>query len=367
MFKLHVVQAKHGDALLLSFGTAAKPRHILIDGGPSGNYAADLQPALAAILGRAGKLDLVVLSHVDNDHVVGLLDLLAAVEEDQVSGRPVRTKIAGLWHNSFERTVDPGGRVAKQMQANMMMLARMNTPLGADTLETFYGIREGNRLRLLAKKLGIPINKGFQKDVLLAARTPVKFGPLELQIAGPNKSQLEALETKWLEWLNDAAAKIAKDAATAAMSDGSIPNLSSIVLLAKCAGKRILLTGDARGDYVVDGLRTAGLLKQDKLHVDVLKVQHHGSNRNTTASFFNTITADTYVLSADGRHGNPKLDTMTWIVESARARQEPITLVATNETETIVALQKQLPPADHGYTLRLLPEHAHSIEITLSA
>jgi hypothetical protein len=249
----------------------------------------------------------------------------------------------------------------------MMMLARMNTPLGADTLETFYGIREGNRLRLLAKKLGIPINKGFQKDVLLAARTPVKFGPLELQIAGPNKSQLEALETKWLEWLNDAAVKIAKDAATAAMSDGSIPNLSSIVLLAKCAGKRILLTGDARGDYVVDGLRTAGLLKQDKLHVDVLKVQHHGSNRNTTASFFNTITADTYVLSADGRHGNPKLDTMTWIVESARARQEPITLVATNETETIVALQKQLPPADHGYTLRLLPEHAHSIEITLSA
>lgn len=367
MFKLHVVQAKYGDALLLSFGTAAKPRHILIDGGPSGNYEAELEPALEAIVGKGKKLDLVVLSHVDNDHILGLLDLFAAVEDDQVSGRKLRTKIASLWHNSFERTVDPSGKVGQQMRANMMMLARMNTPLSTDTLETFYGIKEGSRLRLMAKKLGIPINKGFKGDVLLAAKTPVKFGPLELQVAGPNKEQLKTLETEWLKWLEEAAKRIAKDAATAAMSDSSIPNLSSIVLLAKCGSKSILLTGDARGDYVIEGLRTAGLLKKNKLHVDVLKVQHHGSNRNTTAAFFNTITADIYVLSADGRHGNPKLDTMQWIVQGARARGQRITLVATNETETIAALQNQLPPAAYGYTLRLLPKQEHSIEIALSA
>jgi beta-lactamase superfamily II metal-dependent hydrolase len=366
MFKLHVVQAKYGDALLLSFGTAAKPRHILIDGGPSGNYEAELEPALEAIVGKGKQLDLVVLSHVDNDPVLGLLDLFAAVEDDQVSGRKPRTKIASLWHNSFERTVDPAGKVGQQMQANMMMLARMNTPLGADTLETFYGIKEGSRLRLMAKKLGIPINKSFKADVLLAARTPVKLGPLQIHVAGPNKDQLKTLETEWLEWLEEAAKRIARDAATAAMTDSSIPNLSSIVLLAKCSGKSILLTGDARGDYVVEGLRTAGLLKNGKLHVDVLKVQHHGSNRNTDAAFFNTITADTYVLSANGRHGNPKLDTMRWIVQGARARGQRIALVATNETETIVALQKQLPPTDYGYTLRLLPEQQHSIEIALS-
>jgi len=58
---------------------------------------------------------------------------------------------------------------------------------------------------------------------------------------------------------------------------------------------------------------------------------------------------------------------MKWIVESARARKQRITLVATNETETIIELQKKLPPSDYGYTLQLLPEHEHSIEITLSA
>jgi beta-lactamase superfamily II metal-dependent hydrolase len=371
MYKLHVVQAKYGDALIMSFGTKARPRHILIDGGPSKNYDADLGPALERIVGKGGQLDLVVLSHVDNDHVIGLLDLLAAVEEDQVSDRSPRTKIAGLWHNSFERTIDPTGASMQQMQAIMMMAgaAKMTTPLATDTLQTLYGIKEGNRLRLMAKKLGIPINKGFEQDVLQveAARTAIKFGPLALRVAGPSKTNLKALQTAWLKWLEEAAQKIANDPATAAMSDQSMPNLSSIVLLSECEDKTILLTGDARGDHIIEGLQTAKLLKKGKLHVDVLKVQHHGSQRNTTPDFFNTITADTYVLSADGRHGNPKFDTMKWIVEGARARKQRITLVATNETETIIELQKKLPPSGYGYTLQLLPEHEHSTEIALSA
>jgi hypothetical protein len=257
------------------------------------------------------------------------------------------------------------------MQAIMTMAAaaKITTPLATDTLDTFYGIKEGNRLRLLEKKLKVPTNKGFKDDVLLveSAKAPIKFGPLELKIAGPNKANLKTLQTQWLRWLEEAAQKIAADPATAAMSDSSKPNLSSIVLLAKCDGKTILLTGDARGDYIIEGLQTAGLAKNGKLHVDVLKVQHHGSNRNTTPDFFSAITADTYVLSADGRHGNPKVDTMKWIVQAARHRRQPITLVATNQTETITELQKKLPQADFGYTLQLLPEREHSIEIVLNA
>lgn len=359
MFKLHVVQAKYGDALILSFGRPASPHHILIDGGPSGNYAADLEPALDEIAGKGGKLDLVVLSHVDSDHVIGVLDLFAAVEEDLVSDRDPRTQIAGLWHNSFERTIDPTGEVAEQMQVMMKMARAANMTMRA-TADTFYGIKEGNRLRILAQKLKIPSNKGFKGDVLLAdtAKLPIKFGPLELRIAGPNKANLKALQSEWLNWLEETAQKIASDPAATAMSDNSVPNLSSVVLLAKCDNKTILLTGDARGDFIIEGLQTARIARHGRLHVDVLKVQHHGSNRNTTRDFFNAITADTYVLSADGRHNNPKFETMKWIVEAARDRKQPITLVATNQTETIDELQKKLAPSDYGYTLKIMPENS---------
>ena len=65
------------------------------------------------------------------------------------------------------------------------------------------------------------------------------------------------------------------------------------------------MTGDARGDYVIDGLKRAGRLENGSAHVDVLKLRHHGSARNVDQNFFATVTADDYVISANGLYGNP--------------------------------------------------------------
>jgi beta-lactamase superfamily II metal-dependent hydrolase len=367
MLKLHVVQAQFGDSLVIAFGSASNSRHILIDGGPSGNYAADLRPALSAILRKGGKLDLLILSHVDNDHIVGVLDLLADIEDDAVSGRSPRLRVAGLWHNSFDRTIDPSGEVLRQMQTMMMMAGAPATAMPLMT-DAFYGIKEGNRLRIMAQKLKIPINKGFKDELILVetARKSIKLGPLELTIAGPNKPELNDLRTEWLNWLEETAQKVAIDPGTAAMADESVPNLSSIVILAKCDGKTLLLTGDARGDHIVEGLKAAKLAKNGKLHVDALKVQHHGSDRNTTRAFFDAVTADKYIISANGKYGNPDFDTLKWIVESAKNRNRPIALVTTNKTETIKELQTKLKPSAYGYTLTTLPPGQHSIDVTLS-
>jgi beta-lactamase superfamily II metal-dependent hydrolase len=368
MFKLHVIQAQCGDSLLLEFGVRAKPRYILIDGGPPGSYATDLRAALGQIVGSRGKLDLVVLSHIDNDHIVGILDLLAEMEDDQVSERPPRVQVAGMWHNSFERSIDPTGGILQHFQ-NMMAMAgisKVAMPLAADA---FYGITEGNRLRLMEKKLKIPANKGFKDDLILvetAGKQDISIGPLKIRIAGPNKANLKALQTEWLEWLAETSEKMASNPAAATMADRSIPNLSSIVLLARCGGKTVLLTGDARGDHILAGLGTAKLTRRGKLHVDVLKVQHHGSDRNASRDFFACVTADTYVLSANGKYGNPDLTTLQWIVETAHDRQRPITLVVTNETQSISELQKRLNPATYGYTLTALGAGKHSLAVTLA-
>ena len=101
--------------------------------------------------------------------------------------------------------------------------------------------------------------------------------------------------------------------ALAAYVDKSVPNLSSIVVLAEAGGKRMLLTGDARGDKILEGLRArrpAGRpARTSKMHVDLLKVPHHGSANNLDDDFFERITADHYVFSGDGEHGNPERET----------------------------------------------------------
>jgi hypothetical protein len=81
--------------------------------------------------------------------------------------------------------------------------------------------------------------------------------------------------------------------------------------LAEAEGKRILLTGDARGDKILRGLELVGVLKPNKsMRVDVLKMPHHGSNRNMERGFLERIVADHYVFSGNGEHGNPERDTL---------------------------------------------------------
>jgi len=104
----------------------------------------------------------------------------------------------------------------------------------------------------------------------------------------------------------------------AAYTDQSPYNLSSIVVLVEFGGKRILLTGDARGDHIVDGLIKARLLKNedDTLHIDVLKLPHHGSDRDVEKKFFRQITANHYLISANGKYDNPELDVLRWISQA---------------------------------------------------
>ena len=141
------------------------------------------------------------------------------------------------------------------------------------------------------------------------------------------------------------------------MSDRSVPNLSSIMILAQADGKKILLTGDARGDHLIQGLQQTSLLKTNgTLHVDILKVPHHGSSRNVDEEFFKRITADKYVISANGKYGNPDLETLIWIVKAAKEKQRNIEIFVTNQTPTIEKLLQEYFPAEYGYRLTLMEE-----------
>jgi hypothetical protein len=366
MFKLHAVQAQFGDCLILEFGTAANPRFILIDGGPPHNFTDDLDDALQAIVTSA-KLDLAILSHIDNDHIVGLLDLLAALEEDVANGGTPRVTIRGLWHNSFQQALDPDGEIGQRLQTLMTMAgsASVAMPLAADA---FFGVKEGNRLRILAKKLKLPVNQGFANDLVMleTATQAIKFGPLTLRVLGPNQANLDGLRVEWLKWLSKTEQKMASDPQTMANSDKSIPNLSSIVLLAECDKKTLLLTGDARSDHIFSGLDQAGLLTDGKLHVDVMKVAHHGSDRDHTPAFFKAVTADRYVISANGRYDNPDLKTLQWIVEAAHGAARPIEIVVTNPTATTKAIKESYKPSEFGYRLTVKPKTKHCIDVSLS-
>jgi hypothetical protein len=51
------------------------------------------------------------------------------------------------------------------------------------------------------------------------------------------------------------------------------------------------------------------------MHVDILKMPHHGSDRNLDPIFFQRISADHYVFSGNGEHGNPERETLQMLLD----------------------------------------------------
>jgi beta-lactamase superfamily II metal-dependent hydrolase len=68
--------------------------------GPTKRSKNTLKPTVQK-LPIEGKLDLIVLSHIDNDHIIGLLDLLEEIKGQREKGTKELVKISKLWHNSF--------------------------------------------------------------------------------------------------------------------------------------------------------------------------------------------------------------------------------------------------------------------------
>ncbi len=99
----------------------------------------------------------------------------------------------------------------------------------------------------------------------------------------------------------------------------------------------MLLTGDARGDKIIENLEEHGLMDDEgKIHVDLLKMPHHGSDRNVEDDFFKRVTADHYVVSGDGRHHNPELETYRMLFK-ARQGGDPYVIHVTYPPEELVA------------------------------
>lgn len=359
MFKLHVVQAAYGDCLLLEYGTQETGTHyILIDGGPPDTFRFHLQPVLKNIAESGLPLDLVVLSHVDNDHIIGLLDYFVALR----MADPGLPAPAGLWHNSFSLTLDPNGIIEPRLSA---LIVPERASVMASSGLAVLGIQEGAGLRAHALAQGIPINQGFPGNLITVDSAPpsLNFDNLELKIVGPTQTNLDRLQQEWIDWLDENEDGILNDDPfVMANSDQTAPNLSSIMFLAQADDRTMLFTGDGRSDHLLQGLEQAGLLDvHGKLHVNVLKLPHHGSNRNITKKFLKNVTADTYVASANGRDGNPDLATLIWIVETAEKQGRQVEIIVTNETPSLHKLQEEYPQEEYGYSIRALALGEHEI------
>ena len=323
LFSLEALKAKYGDALVLHYGPTNGPSQIIIDGGPSGVFKQSMKPRIQEMASYLGvslplPIRLMMVSHIDADHIAGILDLLRQVKK----GPTPLVQVQALWHNSFNDVI--GDKQIAEIESLGGVGAAAAASIGIDSWHgaMIAGVGQGRQLRDLAKKLQLAVNAGAGGKLVSSPKT-LKLGSgasaLTLKIIGPAKAELLELQKKWDSFLKAKKKKKEREAAVAAFLDKSAANLSSIVVHARQGKKTMLLTGDARGDIIKDGLKRAKLFKNGKCKVDILKVPHHGSDRNVSTQWFREVIANHYVISgdADAHHGNnPDKATLQMLVSA---------------------------------------------------
>ena len=334
-FTLDVRRAKKGDCLILHYGSKQDPGLMLIDGGPSQVYGPHLRPRLQEIrkmrklsADESLPVDFLMVSHIDDDHINGILELTKELLEAKAAKKQLPVKIKGVWHNTFDDIIGNNPKeltaaVTAQFGAASLSGEPDVDGLDPDVAKVLASVSQGFRLRDDIRGLKLRINPDFSGGLVIAKKKgkAIDMGNgLKFTVVGPLNDEVVALQKDHDAFLKKKEKAKEKGTAglLAAFTDSSVANLSSIAVLAEVGKKRILLTGDARGDKLLDGLELVGLLKKDgksTMHVDVFKAPHHGSDRNADPILFRRVTADHYVFSGNGEHGNPERETLQMLFD----------------------------------------------------
>ena len=366
--RLHIFQSAQGDCLLLE----AKDRTlVLCDGGMRSSVKSHVRRALGALRDAGRELEYVYVSHIDSDHISGVLQLLEdevqwrVFEYQQSAGNPAAQEpaiprppvIKGMLHNSFRDQIGINETTAVEdlLAAAVPSLFATADPrlvdVALDLQEIGVSIPEAIEVSRLSAPdaLDIPVNRlpgTTEAPKLLFFRDEAQsfdVGSMTFTIVGPTRQELTDLKTGWVTWLRDNKEKVRDqrrelkrriDEFSNAVPGSpfdlrdwngipdykgvSAPNVASLMFMVEDDGKRVLLTGDSQQDKILDGLRQTGFLAGQGLHVDVLKVQHHGSENNLDEEFARQVSARHYVFCGNGLHGNPDLSVIDFVFASRR-------------------------------------------------
>lgn len=315
---IYPLKAAHGDAIIIKIFTNERKHVIVIDGGPS--VTAE---SIADIYDTLDYIDLLMLTHYDEDHISGLLEYFSRHTSDNVK------RIGQVWVNGAHLIYyDDDENTAAYDNA-------FNLTTCLDKL----------------KKHGF-IDQWIDK--VTDSMSPVVTDDYRIDILSPTSEILVTLEKKLKKYVEehglqddpdtdsevsfahvvaDSQKSLEELGATVIKNKTTFMNTTSIAFLLRAEGKCILFTGDADPIVVANSLTT--LFQKDAtlrkpLHTDLMKVSHHGSKANIRKELLDLISCQSFLFTTNGGTGgsyHPDRTTLAYLWKySNRQADKKLTL-----------------------------------------
>lgn len=312
VFRLKVLGADRGDCLWVEYGPEESPYRILVDGGPRSTFKR-LKPLLEEVRGDTPSHELLVVTHIDDDHIAGCLEVLKDPD--------LAAQFEHIWFNGYADLLPP-----------------------QDGAEEAFGPVQGEKLTAAIRACELPWNEHFSPLPVALDR---KGRPMEIQLNGgavvtvlsPTLESLAKLEPVWASVVQraglvpgmaaeqEAQEQVIEDdeealggidveslANARTGEDKSEANGSSIALLITYEGKSMLLGADAHPSVLLSGIRAYA--KDLPLKVDLFKLPHHGSRANVTTELLDAVDTGVVVFSSNGdQHSHPNPEAVARVVK----------------------------------------------------
>ncbi len=373
MFRIDLLPAEYGDAIWIEYGRLRRRHRLLIDCGTSAVFPR-LRERILGLRESDRHFELLVITHVDVDHIGGALQLLRQQQELGVT-------FGEIWFNGYVH-LTPGGVVPRPEAEDIL------GPLQGEALTELIVASGAGKWNAAVHGGALVVPETGPLQVL--RQLP---GGMKLTLLSPFQGQLDRLRPAW-----DAACRKAGIIAGAATVDDrtrldeieepteeddllgdpdvgqlaarpfkpdrAAPNGTSIALLAEYAGRRALLSGDAFAPVMLDALARLPGNSPGRLRLDAVKMSHHGSRGNTSIELVRAVQCENWLVSTNGKQfRHPDGEAIARVIRDGGAgvklhfnyRSE------FNETWAALGLQRK-----HGYSTRYPADDGAGIQLELS-
>lgn len=340
--KIHFIKAMSGDSFLIELGDG---HCILIDCGYKSTYESELKPILQKLHNEGCRLDLLVITHMDEDHMGGAI---ALIEDNGDNRKPKIIAIDNIWFNGiFDvcRNYDflYSHLVEKLSESDYSkkeyLLSQFLRLIGVG--DGFISAKHAEAFEVLCRAYNYSLNNESENGLIMVGDR-IEIGKWNISVLSPGKREIDC----FAEWINKNLIscmgrdyKLEKNyfatfiekmvVATAKDEEGTCggecisanktdieswigtsklakmneANRMSIVLEMDCNGTSMLFTGDSESQDWIE---------RAKSKYDVVKLSHHGSTRPNIALLQN-IRAEKLLISTNGKRNHPENDLLARI------------------------------------------------------
>lgn len=339
---LQAFESGIGDCIFLTLDDNGNTFSIMVD---CGKLTSQIKDYIVNTL--HSHIDILIVTHIDNDHIIGLESIIKEIEELEIETILYNcSQKCGFEHGKeLPQGIEDNLKLKNNLQGNIQPIKKdISAERALSLAQLIHNSKElreswnkqmdyvtdeypditlpngfGTIIFLSPQRQSLEnLNNEFRK-AFIAKSYSIYEGPYnieptlyEMLLLSIDSRVCEKREIGSTKATVKSVSDLSSAIYTTTISDS---NESSIAFVWECNGKKILFCGDASPEVITCNLLKRYHTKEGKLNFEAIKIPHHGSRHSIGRMFWDSFDSKhVFVCGASERYGTPSKECLSKII-----------------------------------------------------